>query len=414
MKRTSFWCVFTLLTLAKTTIQAQCWRDWAAYSRYYFPEKGAWIFPKNIENFKIAHTQIWSNNQWRDTTQFTNSFNINGLMQSSASDVYKNGQWTNEATAFYTYNGTNDLMQIQIGGPPTFLPLSRLTHTLGVGGRIEKILYEDLNLGTGNWQGQRLDSNVYALSGRQSFYYRVEYNRLNQIRQTDSLTYDATGRIIKIFVDDYSRFFWGLGDGRGRYMQTYNIAGKMTEVLYHVPQRDMNGNVNLPIVWDVLEQKATYFYNAQNQLVEVNFEGVDISNNQTTSIVRYRFTVDANGKVLEDLKDEFNRVTQTWVNTSKTVYTYYRIGTEEIVSNDILIVAPNPTHDGSFQIQLQDAGYSIELVELYNLYGSLILTQKNDNQKTTYLNFINLINGQYLLKVKTNKGWIVKKLCVLN
>jgi Secretion system C-terminal sorting domain len=419
MKKTLLWCVFTLLALAHTPIHAQSWSDWQDYSQYYFPEKAIWVFPKNIESFKTAHTQIWVNNQWRDSSRYTNTFSINGLLQATKAEIYQNAQWMDDGTAFYTYNGTNNLTQIRIGlgAPPAFLPFLRETNTIGTGGRIEKTLSEELDFGSGNWIWTSLDSNLYAPSGRQSHYYNLGYDptlRRWDVNQKDSFTYDAALRVDKIWIEDPINGYPNVLDGR--YVYAYNAAGKLAQLRYDVPKLNPVGMPIMPFTWDSIAgaTKATYMYNAQNQLVQLNFEGFDISTNLTTSIARYRFTVDANGKVLEELNDEFNRVTQTWVNISKTVYTYYRIGTDEIISNAVLSVAPNPVRDGKLQIALQEAGYQMESVELYDLYGRLVLNQKIDNQQIIDLNLANLNNGQYLLKVKTDKGLISKKVLFLN
>ncbi|MEY4934655.1 MAG: hypothetical protein RIS64_1014 [Bacteroidota bacterium] len=419
MKLNLFWRIFMVLVLSYTPIQAQSWLDWQDYSQYYFPEKALWIFPKNVENFKTAHTQIWVNNQWRDSSRFTNVFSANGLQQSSKREVYENAQWTDDGTAVYTYNGTGVLTQIRfgLGTPPAFLPVYRQTNTIGTGGRIEKKLYEGFDIGTANWLWELLDSNLYAASGRQTHYYNLGYDSaLNQwnVYQKDSLAYNAAGLLDKTLIDDYISGYPNVLDGR--YVRTYNAAGQLAQVRYDVPKLNPLGMPIVPFTWDSLVNatKATYMYNAQNQLVQLNFEGADISNNLTTSIVRYRFTVDANGKVLEEFNDEFNRLTQIWVNVSKTVYTYYRIGTDEMVPNDLLTVSPNPMRTGQLHLSLENVGGSMESVELYDLYGRLILNQKIDNQQVINLNGLNINNGQYLLKVKTDKGLIAKKVFFLN
>jgi hypothetical protein len=419
MNQNSLRRAWMLLVFASTTLQAQSWVDWQDYSQYLFPEKALWIFPKNIESFRTAKMQIWVNNQWRDSFRFTNTFNGTGVMQTSKAESYTTGQWTDEGTVVYTYNGTGGLTQLRVGlgTPPAFLPIFRLTNTLGTGGRIEKTLGEDFDLGTASWSLSSLDSNVYAPSGRQSHYYNLGYDptlRRWDVYQKDSLTYDAAGRVDKTLIENPLSGFPNVLDGR--YVRAYNAAGKMTQLRYDVPQLDANGMPRVPFAWDSLTNatKMIYAYNAQNQLIQLNIEGIDISNNPTTTIVRYRFTVDANGKVLEELNDEFNGATQAWVNVSKTVYTYYRIGTDEIVPNTVLSVAPNPVRDGKLQIALQELGYQMESVELYDLYGRLVLNQKIDNQQIIDLNLANLNNGQYLLKVKTDKGLISKKVLILN
>jgi Secretion system C-terminal sorting domain len=408
-----------LLVFASTTLQAQSWLDWQDYSQYVFPEKALWIFPKNIESFRTAHMQIWVNNQWRDSFRFNNTFNGTGVMQTSKAEAYTNGQWVDEGNVIYTYNGTGGLTQLRIGfgTPPAFLPIFRLTNTLGTGGRIEKTLGEDFDLGTASWSLSSLDSNVYAPSGRQSHYYNSLYNAtLNrwELYQKDSLTYDAAGRVDKTLIEEPITGFPNVLDGR--YVRTYNAAGKMTQLRYDVPQLDANGMPRVPFAWDSLTNatRMTYVYNAQNQLIQLNFEGADISNNPTTTMARYRFTVDANGKVLEELNDEFNGATQAWVNVSKTVYTYYRVGTAEIIPNELLTVSPNPVQAGQLHLSLENAGGSMESVELYDLYGRLVLNQKVDNQQVIDFNLANLNNGQYLLKVKTDKGLISKKILFLN
>jgi hypothetical protein len=176
----------------------------------------------------------------------------------------------------------------------------------------------------------------------------------------------------------------------------------------------VNGNV--VTVWDSIGHiKINYAYNAQNQMIQMMVEGKQITDNSSPIRYRYRFTLDSDGKVLEEIKDMiYIYRPPAWIHLTKTVYTYYQTRTDEVLSETFLTVSPNPVRGGQLRVALEDAGFSIESVELYDLYGRNVLNQKVDNQQVVDLNLVNLNNGQYLLKVKTDKGWIVKKLLILN
>jgi hypothetical protein len=420
MKYVSFLGALSIFFSSYAPVQAQSWLDWKDYSDYIFPEKSVYAFPKNIENFKTANIQIWMNNQWRDSSRFTNAFSVNGLIQSSKKEVYAQGAWTDDGTGFFTFNNTGGLTQIQvgIGTAPAFIPLFRTNNTLGTGNRLEKSLTEQFDLITSAWGKESLDSNVYNIAGRQTNTYSwgINSNNVWGIVQRDSLKYNGAAQLDTTLTDFPDGGFPNYWDER--WARTYNAAGKMTQLRNDVPKVNVAGALLLPFSWDsvINATKISYTYNAQNQLTQVLFEGTAVANTSNANISksRYTFTVDAAGKVQQELNEEFNSVTQTWANVSKTIYTYYQVGTEEVLSANLLAVAPNPVQNGQLHIALQEAGYAIESVELYDLYGRNMLAQKVDKQTVIDLNLMGINNGQYLLKVKTDKGWLHKKLLLLN
>ena len=145
------------------------------------------------------------------------------------------------------------------------------------------------------------------------------------------------------------------------------------------------------------------------------FDGRSLLYHSSPIRYRYRFAVDSDGKVLEEIKDMmYIYRPPAWINLTKTVYTYHPTRIDELLSENFLTVSPNPVQGGQVRIALREADSKIELVELYDLYGRIILNQKIDNQQIIDFNFPDIQNGHYLLKVKTDKGAIVKKVFFLN
>ncbi|MBB6329350.1 ELWxxDGT repeat protein [Chryseobacterium sediminis] len=73
-----------------------------------------------------------------------------------------------------------------------------------------------------------------------------------------------------------------------------------------------------------------------------------------------------------------------------------------------VIVYPNPT---VFEVNLMSTkDNQIKEVEMYNMTGLLVLHKKQANTAKISLDLNNLVSGVYLLKIKTEKGMIMKKI----
>jgi hypothetical protein len=277
-------------------------------------------------------------------------------------------------------------------------------------GRLQTTRLESYNFLGWGWQPYSLDSAVYAPSGLKTHHYNFRWHsssRTWELIVKDSFVYDANGRLTMFFSDPPS---WNF-----RTVLDYTATGQLNFLRDEVP-KSVNGVLVTPFTWDTVGiAKINYSYNSQNQLIQMTVEGKNVTIHSSPIRYRYRFTLDSDGKVLEEIKDMiYIYRPPAWINLTKTVYTYYQTRTDEVLSETFLTVSPNPVRGGQLRVALEDAGFSIESVELYDLYGRNVLNQKVDNQQVVDLNLVNLNNGQYLLKVKTDKGWIVKKLLILN
>jgi hypothetical protein len=416
MRQTTFWSAVACCLFCYMPLKAQSWLQWQDESPYLFPEKSVWIFPKNIENFKTAQTQIWVNNQWRDSIRFNNVLNANGLVQSTRAEIYDNGLWLDDGTSLFTYNATGQLIQLRagLGAPASLLPFTRVHYTLGAGERVEKSLAESYDIGTGLWTISDLDSNIYAPTGQQLLHFNMSYDshlRTWELFQKDSMTYQIDGKLDKTFIKDPINGYGATWDGR--YVRTYD-AGRLLQLRYDIPAFNANGAPIIPLVWDSIggAKRIDYTYNAQNQVVQMTFQGKGVSDNPFVTMIRYRFALAAHGKVNEELHDEFNRLTQTWSNVSKTTYTYYRTSMSEIAPETALTVAPNPVRDGHLHLAIEGNG-TMQSLELYDVYGRSVFTQNIDNQNNIDLNLDNTYRGQYVLRVQTDQGLITKKILFL-
>lgn len=400
MKKTNILSCIALLMLFCTPIQAQYWADWHSFVHV---EGGFWVFPKNIEKFKTAQTQIWSNNQWRDSSRFVNTYDGNSLLKMLKTADFTNGQWVESATYLFDFDNNANWanLQVGLGTPPAFAPQQRIAHTYNMGRLVKSLVERYTN---NHWERAVLDSNVYGLSGRQTFYYRFTWDssRWKQ-SQKDSFVYDVNGRMTARWSLN------SIGEPNGRIVYSYTSANQIRNIRFEV--FDPANPLNWQIFWN-----SDYTYNAQNQLIELRIEsfmlpwlfGSDIT------AQRYQFTVDAQGKILEEVRAEYNSLTQIWTNSAKTVYTYHQVGTIELAPAGLLNVAPNPVHNGALHLTLQDANYQMQLVELYDIYGHNVFNQSIENQSIIDLNLTGIQNGQYLLKVTTDKGMITQKVLVLH
>lgn len=73
---------------------------------------------------------------------------------------------------------------------------------------------------------------------------------------------------------------------------------------------------------------------------------------------------------------------------------------DEVLSKSILLY-PNP-NKGSFRISLNDTSINESTIEIYDIYGKLIFSDKSKNQDID-IELPSIANGIYLIKVKTDK-----------
>jgi hypothetical protein len=399
--------ILILLPLSISVLHAQSWgEDNEFLSRYIYPDKWVWVFPKNIESFKTANTQYWRANQWRDSLKMTHTYATNGLPQSLKGERLEGTTWQDDGTAIYTFDANNRATQIRIGlGTPTaLLPLQRYSNSFGTGGRLDKTLIEE-NI-SGVWEKSNLDSNVYSANGRLAFYYNMNWSQSRntwRISSRDSLVYDANGRLDKTFVEEAEGGYFNLAS---RLVNGYNAANKLTTLRFDVPQSD-----TLPIVFDTAFAKINLAYDAQNRMNQLDILIPEYFPDTNITILRYKLTLNANGKVTEELGETYNNKTKLWQNFSKTTYTYFVTGTQDILSDNGLTIAPNPTQN-QVAISFEDKTIHISNINMYDLQGRLLQQKIVDNQPSTTFNTEGSLSGTYFLKIDTNKGFVTKSIVV--
>ncbi|TVQ50116.1 MAG: T9SS C-terminal target domain-containing protein [Saprospirales bacterium] len=81
-------------------------------------------------------------------------------------------------------------------------------------------------------------------------------------------------------------------------------------------------------------------------------------------------------------------------------------------SDDLITVFPNPTLAGNEVNIHVNGGYSIELVEIYDLQGRMLHNVENINGNSTRLHLDELSSGIYLLRISTDGGIVTRKLSI--
>jgi hypothetical protein len=400
------------ILLALSPLQAQSWADWEALQAHAI-EKWFGIYPKNIEKFQTAHIKNWSNGDWKDSVRIAHRYYAFGFPKSQVQEQLYQGQWHITDTSNYYYDSQNRWVR-RIDGD-SLRPNSILYNRFDTMGRLQTTRLESDNpLGWG-WQPYSLDSAVYAPSGLKTHHYNFRWTssgRTWELIVKDSFVYDANGRLTMLFSDPPS---WHTPYIDFRTVLDYTATGQLNFLRDEVP-KSVNGVLVTPFTWDTVGiTKINYLYNSQNQLIQMTVEGKNVTIHSSPIRYRYRFTLDSDGKVLEEIKDMiYIYRPPAWINLTKTVYTYYQTRTDEVLSENLLTVSPNPVRGGQLRVALEDTSFSMESVELYDLYGRNVFNQNIDNQQVIDLNLANINNGQYLLKVKTDKGLISKKVLILN
>jgi hypothetical protein len=194
----------------------------------------------------------------------------------------------------------------------------------------------------------------------------------------------------------------------GRMTYTRNVGGQVTNLKWEVPTQQQ------PLVWNPNAVNINYVYNALNQLIEISITGKGLMKDATISGYRYRFTLNADGKVAEELAEIYQTQTQNWVNWEKSIYSYHRVDAAEVSEPVRLTIAPNPTQAGWTQVRVQNIGIVLKSVHVYDAMGRLVHQQMIDNQFVIDLNLQHLSIGNYLLKIQTNEGVVTQKILNLH
>jgi Secretion system C-terminal sorting domain len=392
LKRNIIGCFLLLAVVAP----AQSWSEWQDMSAFVYPEKWFWIYPTNVSQFKAVKKQYWRNNNWSDTTRLTHNMNAAGSPQSALAEVWANGLWSAQATAVYQYDASARWTQTQVGlgTPPAFTPYLRVQNTWNANGQIATTSTDKWQFDFNRWEPVSRDS--------QSLTHSFSKNWDGDTRQWVTEVRDSA-RLLR-----WSPAAAGAWWNEGRITYTRNVGGQVTLVKWEVPTQQQ------PLVWNPNVVNISYAYNASNQLIEISITGKGLMKDTTISGYRYRFTLNSDGKVAEELAEVYQTRTQSWVNWEKSIYSYHRVDAAEVSERVHLMIAPNPTQAGWTQVRVQNAGIVLKSVYVYDAVGRLVHQQMIDNQPVIDLNLQHLSVGNYLLKVQTNEGAVTQKIVNLH
>lgn len=163
---------------------------------------------------------------------------------------------------------------------------------------------------------------------------------------------------------------------------------------------------------------STQMQNVINQIVDIGitqtgalltadalssgYQWLDCDNNYATlpTEVNQFYTATVNGNYAVEI------TTNGCVDTSACALVDFT-GVFELGSDQLNLV-PNPTNDGSFRISFDGEIQSIEIVDML---GRVIQSEIDLN--TNIVNAWSLENGNYLVRIKTDKGFAVRELVVL-
>ncbi len=113
---------------------------------------------------------------------------------------------------------------------------------------------------------------------------------------------------------------------------------------------------------------------------------------------------------IEQEKSKLRGDENDWIKMSNALTNVFHstLGVEDYNLNNFISVFPNPT-SGRISIN----GKQINQIEVYNLYGQKIRTQKNINKETSFIDISNEFSGIYLLKITTKHSFVVNKIILL-
>lgn len=363
-------------------------------------------------------------------------------LSSSLSEYYDGTNWVSSYKTEYAYDANNNLTEEKELSWDASLNQWKMygknLFTYNSNNKATVELYQyDTN--SNNNFSQSRTTNTYDSSGNLMQILDEKYENSVWINSSKvDITY-SNNRIVSGLSYDWNGTTWVYGDDSGQTTINYNANGTVSNLV----SDSWDGNN-----W-VADYKSIYSYNANNK--------VSMEESQTWDgnawVIEYRteYTYDANGNVVNQADFYFNEGVESGTNNQTYVFDTTKLmssfahpfkdktGIEYLFSvnkfvnkiiseasndyrltynygeatagvNDFSLVDfavyPNPTKNN---LTLDDHGFSIKNVELFNILGKKVMTST-----TNQLDLENLVNGIYLLKVNDEKGNIATKRIVKN
>jgi len=350
--------------------------------------------------------------------RLTQTFDINGNVLTQLIEQRSTGAWVNRYRSTYTYNiyGKVQYIITESWKSSAWVNYTQLSVARDTSGNITRETVKTWYNGV--WWNYVRRTYTYDLTGN-SFTSVQEYWQSEEwvydIRST--YLYDLSGNIHTITIE-YSNSGgpWQFG---ARYTYTCDLNGNWLELLYEEWQTDN---------W-VVGGKATYTNDINGNILTELFmnwqDGAWVNDSKKT------YTYDINGNAISGKNEKWQD--GGWQPDMQTAYIYhiqdiicvlniqvYRYevkyrsfvsGTAGLTHSKRFFTAyPNPAID-IITVNIDRNSHEIPALNIYNALGKLVKTEML-NQNQSQIDIGDLVNGIYVVTVKSNDRSATQKLTI--
>lgn len=406
MKRLLILLLFSNLTF---TGFAQHW--YSQDNQFVYTQKwfGRWL-PQHVTGFRTAIAQRWHpvNNVWINTLRHQNQYvSPNTLPQATVINVWNETTNTWTLNNIVNYNFSASIFQNQViqtaNAQGVYATNSKESHQYGANNELKQVLTEGWNTTNNIWVNAYRDTNVYR-NNKIALIYKDLWSGSPFFAfyqdSRDSLVYDANGQLAVNYQQALvgNRFFTGQ-----RNVYSYDAAGKLVEL-----RREFIKDITVNSYDTIF--RWTYTYNAQGNLTVLLRQQWSAGGKIWQNHSRVTNTYNANGRLIQELVEVPSSA--LWVNSMRTLYDE-ATDIQGLIESDAVSIYPNPT-TGNSQIKWDNKDIQLIDIQVFNAVGQLLNTVNVlPNTGTFSLITQDFQRDMYILKINTNKGFMVKKLMKL-
>lgn len=307
---------------------------------------------------------LWNGNNWKNQFLITNSYDIYNNIMYSLWQVWGDSLWVNVSLNSYTYDANNNpiIYLYQIWDSTTWINNFQITCTFDLNNNITSKYWQTWDSTT--WENSSLDT---------TFIYDINNNLISYLRKN----WDSTSWA------NYHLFTY-----------TYDINNNMMSFLDQI----WNGTT-----WDNYSL-STYNYDVNDNMI--NCTNQDWDSTAWTNSEQYIYTYDSNNFKKSKVFKQWNSSDTCFDPTDSSYYYFHTVvGVDEFSEQSIdIILFPNPCTDIMTVI-----GQNKSILQILNLNGQIIKSVFCDS-KATKVDLTDLSSGVYIVRVKTDKKIITKKI----
>lgn len=353
-------------------------------------ENGAWInqfYSETGYDAKERQTElasfIWAEDTqaWIESSLHLTKYNDNDQVIETTRAGWKDATFEFEHRATYTWdeNGNQIMFVGAVWTGSEWVNLSRLIHT---------------------YENDLLTETLFQVS--------VKHNgEFDNIRKT-SIQYDDAGRKIEETLEQWSsnadswyllsRILTVYGENGSTATHQHHDAGDWIDVHDVVTVINENGLVseitrlsaNGPISYEN-EGRNLYLYDDMLRITAIEYQDKDSTSNAYINRSANRVFYQANGNFDYDLEQTYDPITESWVDVTRTTYTYGAVATsvegDLVDTGSSLTLYPSPARDRvNFDVMIETT--STLQIEVFDLLGRRVATIANTSATSGPLQFV--------------------------